>query len=82
MRGNSHVRFGGRRRGNHRPKGRHRRLAADPAPAIGPDHVDESHGVSRPLGCVALLCRHLGSLGTTAALCADRKPRPERPLQA
>jgi len=33
MRGNSHVRFGGRRRGDHRPKGRHRRLAADPAPA-------------------------------------------------
>jgi hypothetical protein len=31
MRGNSHVRFGGRRRGDHRPKGRHRRLAADPA---------------------------------------------------
>jgi hypothetical protein len=31
MRWKSHVRFGGRRRGNHRPKGRHRRLAADPA---------------------------------------------------
>jgi hypothetical protein len=31
MRGNSHVRFGGRRRGNHRLKSRNRRLAADPA---------------------------------------------------
>ena len=30
MRGNSHVRFGGRRRGNHRPQDRNRRLAADP----------------------------------------------------
>ena len=30
MRGNSHVRFGGRRRGNHRPQDRTRRLAADP----------------------------------------------------
>ena len=29
--GNSQVRFGGQRRGDHRPKGRHRRLAADPA---------------------------------------------------
>jgi hypothetical protein len=33
MRGNSHVRFGGRRRGDHRPRGRHWRLAADPAHA-------------------------------------------------
>jgi hypothetical protein len=31
MRENSHVRLGGRRRANHPPKGRHRRLAADPA---------------------------------------------------
>jgi hypothetical protein len=31
MRGDSHVRFGGRRRGDHRPQGRHWRLAADPA---------------------------------------------------
>jgi hypothetical protein len=30
MRWESHVRFGGRRRGDHRPQGRHRRLAADP----------------------------------------------------
>jgi hypothetical protein len=35
MRGNSHVRFGGRRRGNHRPKGRNRRLAADPSTTAG-----------------------------------------------
>ena len=33
MRGNSHVRFGGGRRGDHRPRGRHWRLAAYPAPA-------------------------------------------------
>ena len=33
MRWKSHVRFGGRRRGDHRPQGRHWRLAADPAPA-------------------------------------------------
>ena len=31
MRGNSHVRFGGGRRGNHRLRSRHRRLAAYPA---------------------------------------------------
>jgi hypothetical protein len=31
VRGNSHARFGGRRRGNHRLKSRHWRLAADPA---------------------------------------------------
>jgi hypothetical protein len=31
MRSKSHVRFGARRRGNHRPKSRHRRPAADPA---------------------------------------------------
>jgi hypothetical protein len=31
MRWKSHVRLGGRRRGDHRPGGRHRRLAADPA---------------------------------------------------
>ena len=30
MRGNSHVRFGGRRRADHRGQPRHRRLAADP----------------------------------------------------
>ena len=30
MRGNSHVRFGGRRRADHRAQARHRRLAADP----------------------------------------------------
>jgi len=30
MRGNSHVRFGGRRRADHRARARHRRLAADP----------------------------------------------------
>jgi hypothetical protein len=30
MRWKSQVRFGGRRRGDHRPQGRHRRLAADP----------------------------------------------------
>jgi hypothetical protein len=30
MRGNSHVRFGGRRRGNPRSQDRHGRLAADP----------------------------------------------------
>ena len=33
MRWKSQVRFGGRRRGDHRPKGRHWRLAADPARA-------------------------------------------------
>jgi len=31
MRWKSHVRFGGRRRGDHRLQSRHRRLAADPA---------------------------------------------------
>jgi len=31
MRWKSQVRFGGRRRGDHRPQSRHRRLAADPA---------------------------------------------------
>lgn len=31
MRGDSQVRFGGRRRGDHRLKSQHRRLAADPA---------------------------------------------------
>jgi hypothetical protein len=31
MRWKSHVRFGVRRRGDHRPQGPHRRLAADPA---------------------------------------------------
>jgi hypothetical protein len=34
MRGDSQVRFGGQRRGNHRLQSRHQRLAADPAPRI------------------------------------------------
>src|SRR6266516_4464358 len=32
MRGNSHVRFGGRRRGNHRPQGRHGVSPPTPTP--------------------------------------------------
>ncbi len=39
MRWKSQVRFGGRRRGDHRPKDRHRRLAADPARPRHPSDV-------------------------------------------
>jgi hypothetical protein len=50
MRWKSQVRFGGRRRGDHWPKGRHRRLAADPARAAprGDDRIYGGSG-SKPL---------------------------------
>jgi hypothetical protein len=43
MRRNSQVQFGGQRRGDRRPKGRHRRLAADPARAV----LDAEHRSGR-----------------------------------
>src|ERR1019366_6502346 len=48
MRWKSHVRCGGRRRGDHRPKGRHRRLAVDPTPADGvSDRLRDRSGRAR-----------------------------------
>jgi putative transposase len=57
MRGNSHVRFGGRRRADHRGQPRHERLAADPYSAqigaelgeVSPGRVTHRNGYrSRP----------------------------------
>ena len=48
MRGNSHVRFGGRRRADHRGQPRHRRLAADPyAELIGAELGERAPDAAR-----------------------------------
>src|ERR1019366_4392527 len=50
MRWKSHVRCGGRRRGDHRPKGRHRRLAVDPTGALAEPLQSIGSKQERPLG--------------------------------
>jgi hypothetical protein len=66
MRWKSQVRFGGRRRGDHRPKSRHRRLAADPARAGAPSGAPG-----------LLLCQKTG-----VSLCAPgRRPSLQHPAR-
>jgi len=50
MRWKSQVRFGGRRRGDHQPKGRHRRLAADPALRVIEGYARSRADAPRPSG--------------------------------
>ncbi len=73
MRRQSQVRFGGRRRGDHRPKDRHRRLAADPArrPAAESVHVVARLITEQPRG------RRPGRRARSGS--SDRgRPRPRR----
>jgi hypothetical protein len=72
MRRNSQVRFGGQRRGDHRPKGRHRRLAADPARA----RAVSAHA------CWLLRLASGDGIDGSRAIAIVAKRKPDRPARA
>ena len=74
MRRNSQVRFGGRRRGDHRPKGRHRRLAADPARYRRPGHPLRGSFGSKSSSAVGDLPATRSRSGTQGRVLLPRVP--------
>jgi hypothetical protein len=80
----SQVRFGGQRRGNHRPKDRHRRLAADPAQAIAAPastwwvlraNIVSSLSRTLPIARLCLLPGRVVASGSAGPACRARQSR-------
>jgi hypothetical protein len=90
MRRNSQVRFGGRRRGNHRLKSRHWRLAADPTATVRRSMASQSPSTTRTAtGSSSRANAARSAVGQpgllrpgTSALARATVERPARPVAA